>query len=107
FIRTNVGRFVVEKKPSGRTPSAGAGTNRASGAFANFGWEKSGGGKVVTPSISRDGYSSRNASTGSTCDARRAGRYAASSATIASTVIDPASVVLSVGFTPNRKLAMS
>src|SRR5438445_7798632 len=26
---------VVEKKPSGRTPSAGAGANRASGALAN------------------------------------------------------------------------
>jgi len=31
-IFTYVGRFVVEKKPSGRTPSAGAGVKRASGA---------------------------------------------------------------------------
>src|SRR5579885_3260124 len=45
FTRTNVGRFVVEKKLSGRTPSAGAGANRASGNDANFGSEKLGGGK--------------------------------------------------------------
>ena len=32
--RTYVGRFVVEKKSSGNTPSAGAGTNRASGTDA-------------------------------------------------------------------------
>jgi hypothetical protein len=37
-----VGRFEVEKKPSGRTPSAGNGSNRASGAPANGGFEKSG-----------------------------------------------------------------
>jgi hypothetical protein len=37
-----VGRLVVEKKPSGSTPSAGAGTNRASGAAASAGVEKSG-----------------------------------------------------------------
>src|SRR4029078_596749 len=47
--RTNVGRFVVEKKPSGRTPSGGAGGKGASGASANFDCVKSGGGKVVTP----------------------------------------------------------
>src|SRR6476659_10512802 len=48
FTRTNVGRFVVEKKPSGRTPSAGAGANRASGKVVNGGWVKSGGGKFDT-----------------------------------------------------------
>src|SRR5262249_25644941 len=46
FTRTYVGRFVVEKKPSGRTPSAGAGTKRASGKPAKAGWEKSGGENV-------------------------------------------------------------
>ena len=40
---TYVGRFVVEKKPSGRTPSAGAGVNRASGAPDNGGAVKLGG----------------------------------------------------------------
>ena len=45
--RTNVGRFVVEKNPSGRTPSAGAGAKRASGKLAKAGWEKSGGENVV------------------------------------------------------------
>src|SRR5688572_30501435 len=39
---TYVGRFEVEKKPSGRTPSCGRGSNRASGAPANGGFEKSG-----------------------------------------------------------------
>ncbi len=48
FTRTKVGRFVVEKKPSGRTPSAGAGANRASGKLGNGGWVKSGGGKFDT-----------------------------------------------------------
>src|SRR4051812_20157100 len=33
-IRTNVGRFVVEKKPSGSTPSAGAAEKRAVGKLA-------------------------------------------------------------------------
>jgi hypothetical protein len=32
-----VGRLDVEKKPSGKTPSAGSGANRASGAPANGG----------------------------------------------------------------------
>jgi hypothetical protein len=32
----------VLKKPSGRTPSAGRGSHRASGAPAKGGWEKSG-----------------------------------------------------------------
>src|SRR5579863_1263420 len=41
--------LVVEKKPSGSTPSAGAGTNTASGAPAKGGAEKSGCVKVVTP----------------------------------------------------------
>ena len=36
-MRTYVGRLVVEKKPSGTTPSAGAATNRASGAAASSG----------------------------------------------------------------------
>src|SRR2546422_7142826 len=40
---TYVGRFVVGKKPSGRTPSAGAGVNRASGAPPNRGAGKVGG----------------------------------------------------------------
>ena len=40
---------VVEKKPSGSTPSAGAGTNRASGAAARMGLVKLGGLKVGTP----------------------------------------------------------
>src|SRR5262249_30609460 len=52
FTRTNVGRLVVEKKPSGRTPSAGAGANLASGYDAKAGPEKSGGGNVVTSGIS-------------------------------------------------------
>jgi hypothetical protein len=43
LIRTYVGRFVVEKNPSGNTPSEGAGTHFASGAFANSGFERSGG----------------------------------------------------------------
>jgi hypothetical protein len=38
-----VGKFVVEKKCSGKTPSAGAGSKLASGALANSGVEKSGG----------------------------------------------------------------
>src|SRR5438445_13278899 len=38
-----VGRLVVEKKPSGRTPSAGAGSKRASGAWDNGGASKLGG----------------------------------------------------------------
>jgi len=46
FTRTNVGRFVVEKKPSGRTPSAGAAVNFASGKLAKAGWVKSGGENV-------------------------------------------------------------
>jgi hypothetical protein len=42
----------VEKKSSGSTPSAGAGTKRASGAAASFGALKSGGEKVGTaPSV--------------------------------------------------------
>src|SRR2546428_13220750 len=40
---TYVGRFVVEKKPSGRTPSAGAGSERASGAPESGGASKFGG----------------------------------------------------------------
>jgi len=40
--------LVVEKNPSGSTPSAGAATNRASGAEASAGFEKSGGLKVGT-----------------------------------------------------------
>src|ERR1041385_9255035 len=52
-VLTYVGRLVVEKKPSGRTPSAGAGSKRASGAPASGGASKSGGrywnrGRVVT-----------------------------------------------------------
>src|SRR2546427_10235709 len=48
-----VGRLVVEKKPSGRTPSAGAGSKRASGAPLGGGASKLGGrywnrGRVVT-----------------------------------------------------------
>src|SRR6185312_14633209 len=46
--RTYVGRFVVEKKFSGSTPSAGAGTNVASGAWASSGAVKSGGVKFGT-----------------------------------------------------------
>ncbi len=42
-IFTYVGRFVVEKNPSGSTPSDGAGTNFASGALANSGFVRSGG----------------------------------------------------------------
>src|SRR6267378_393631 len=38
-----VGRLVVEKKPSGRTPSAGAASNRASGACDRGGASKFGG----------------------------------------------------------------
>src|SRR6266571_3647346 len=50
---TYVGRLVVEKKPSGRTPSAGAGSNRASGAPLSGDASKLGGrywnrGRVVT-----------------------------------------------------------
>src|SRR5437899_3544483 len=50
---TYVGRLVVEKKPSGSTPSAGAGSKRASGAPASGGASKSGGrywkrGRAVT-----------------------------------------------------------
>src|SRR5438309_5459730 len=40
---TYVGRLVVEKNPSGRTPSAGAGSKRASGAPASGGAAKFGG----------------------------------------------------------------
>src|SRR5260370_17649653 len=40
---TYVGRLVVEKKPSGSTPSAGAGAKRASGAPASGGASKLGG----------------------------------------------------------------
>ena len=47
-IRTYVGRLVVEKKPSGSTPSAGAGDERRVGSAANSGVVKSGGEKVVT-----------------------------------------------------------
>jgi hypothetical protein len=43
-----VGRFVVEKKFSGSTPSAGAGMNFASGALASSGELKSGCLRVVT-----------------------------------------------------------
>ena len=39
---TYVGRLDVEKKPSGSTPSAGRGSNRAAGASENGGFEKSG-----------------------------------------------------------------
>src|SRR6185437_3549754 len=109
WIRTNVGRFVVEKKPSGRTPSAGAASNRASGAPANRGCEKSGGGKVVTaynlagcPRGRHGHYSSRNASIGSMRDARRAGRYAASSPTAAKTAVALVSTAGSVGPRPYR-----
>src|SRR2546430_12273880 len=53
---TYVGRLVVEKKPSGRTPSAGAGSKRASGAPASGGASKLGGrywnrGRVVTGTL--------------------------------------------------------
>src|SRR5437879_12462410 len=40
---TYVGRLVVEKKPSGRTPSAGAGSKRASGAPLSGGASELGG----------------------------------------------------------------
>src|SRR6266705_7022018 len=40
---TYVGRLVVEKNPSGRTPSAGAGSKRASGALEKGGASKLGG----------------------------------------------------------------
>src|SRR5438128_11149722 len=40
---TYVGRLAVEKKPSGRTPSAGAGSKRASGAPLSGGASKLGG----------------------------------------------------------------
>src|SRR5215203_7090198 len=40
--RMYVGRLDVENKPSGNTPSAGKGANRASGAPLNGGWSKSG-----------------------------------------------------------------
>src|ERR1051325_11983699 len=40
---TYVGRLVVEKKPSGKTPSAGAGVNLASGASDSGGAAKFGG----------------------------------------------------------------
>src|SRR5712692_4032249 len=51
-----VGRLVVEKKPSGRTPSAGAGSKRASGASDSGGASKVGGrywnrGRVVTGTL--------------------------------------------------------
>ena len=51
-IFTYVGRLVVEKNPSGNTPSAGAGRKRAFGAWANrgeltSGWEKPGTGHGV------------------------------------------------------------
>ena len=52
FTRTNVGRFVVEKKPSGKTPSAGAAVKLASGKLAKAGVEKSGGENVGTRGIS-------------------------------------------------------
>ena len=42
-IFTYVGRFVVLKNPSGKTPSAGAGANRALGAALSAGAERSGG----------------------------------------------------------------
>src|SRR2546430_10977024 len=53
---TYVGRLVVEKKPSGRTPSAGAGSKRASGAPLSGGASKLGGrywnrGRVVTGTL--------------------------------------------------------
>src|SRR5437899_8600844 len=53
---TYVGRLVVEKKPSGRTPSAGAGSKRASGATLSGGASKLGGrywnrGRVVTGTL--------------------------------------------------------
>src|SRR6267143_5528690 len=53
---TYVGRLVVEKKPSGRTPSAGAGSKRASGAPPSGGASKWGGrywnrGRVVTGTL--------------------------------------------------------
>ena len=60
FTRTYVGRFVVEKKPSGRTPSAGTGTNVASGKPANGVVAKSGCGKEVTleRSLGGEGHTS-------------------------------------------------
>src|SRR5882724_10025950 len=53
---TYVGRLVDEKKPSGRTPSAGAGSKRASGAPPSGGASKLGGrywnrGRVVTGTL--------------------------------------------------------
>src|SRR5205807_6161326 len=53
---TYVGRLVVEKNPSGRTPSAGAGSKRASGAPLSGGASKLGGrywnrGRVVTGTL--------------------------------------------------------
>src|SRR5947209_18803535 len=42
-VCTYVGRFVVEKNPSGRTPSAGAGSKRASRAPARGGASEFGG----------------------------------------------------------------
>src|SRR5713226_5648192 len=53
---TYVGRLVVEKKPSGRTPSAGADSKRASGAPLSGGASKLGGrywnrGRVVTGTL--------------------------------------------------------
>jgi hypothetical protein len=47
-MRTYVGRFDVEKNPSGSTPSEGAGTKTASRAEANRVALKSGGARKVT-----------------------------------------------------------
>src|SRR5580765_1968853 len=49
---TKVGRLDVEKNPSGSTPSAGSGSNRASGAPANGGLVKSGDWYVVVCDLS-------------------------------------------------------
>ena len=43
FTFTYVGRLVDEKKFSGKTPSAGAGANVASGALLSFAVVRSGG----------------------------------------------------------------
>ena len=60
FTRTYVGRLVVEKNPSGSTPSAGAATNVASGKSGNGALAKSGWGKEVTNerSLARHGQTS-------------------------------------------------
>src|SRR5712691_6862601 len=63
---TYVGRLVVEKKPSGSTPSAGAGSKRASGAPLSGAASKLGGrywnrGRVVTGNADNTRGESRHA----------------------------------------------